>query len=88
MSNRKNCCEAYNICFNHDSWYCDECVRNKNMIDYLDIRVEPRYEGEFDEFHVQKDIDKHKIQEAQKRLLYDDDEYLQIIMRGGENHYE
>lgn len=51
MSNRKDCCEEYHVCFNHDSWYCDECKRNKNMVDYLDIRVKPMYEEEFDEFH-------------------------------------
>ena len=50
MGSRKDCCEEYHICFNHDSWYCDECKRNKNLFDYLDIRIEPMYEGEFNEF--------------------------------------
>jgi len=79
MGNRKNCCEAYHICFNHDSWYCDECVRNKNLVDYLDIRVTPMYEGQFDEFC--KDLTKKEMQESQKRLLYDDDGYLQKTYR-------
>ena len=62
------------------------------MVDYLDIRIESKYEGEFDEFCVHKDINKHKIQEAQKRLLYDDDEYLQMmykeILEEEQNDYE
>lgn len=36
MSNRKECCDDYYLCRNHDSWYCDECRRRKDMIDYFD----------------------------------------------------
>jgi len=79
MGNRRKCCEEYHICFNHDSWYCDECKRNINMVDYLDIRVKPMHEGEFEKSC--KDLTKEEMQESQKRLLYDDDGYLQKVYR-------
>jgi len=77
MGSRKDCCEEYHICFNHDSWYCDECIRNKNMVDYLDIRITPMYDGQFDEFN--KKLSKKEIQDVSKELLYDDDKYLQKV---------
>lgn len=35
MSNRKDCCDKNYLCINHNSWYCDECIENNNMVSYF-----------------------------------------------------
>lgn len=71
VSDRKNCCDHYFECFNHDSWYCDECKRNKNLIDYLRIYAQEKYNVQ-----SEKTLSKQELLDAQERLLYDDDEMI------------